>query len=80
MHGTSKMKKSLRELSEKFVENISDVPDLKISGVNIDSTKIKPGDLFIAISGSKYDGHDFIPEAIKNGAKLLLQMEEVFPI
>ena len=79
MHGTSKMKKSLRELSENFVENISDVPDLKISGVNIDSTKIKPGDLFIAISGSKYDGHDFIPEAIKNGAKAIITNGRSFP-
>ena len=73
------MKKSLRELSENFVENISDVPDLKISGVNIDSTKIKPGDLFIAISGSKYDGHDFIPEAIKNGAKAIITNGRSFP-
>ena len=33
------MKKSLRKLSENFIKNISDVPDLKISGINIDSTK-----------------------------------------
>ena len=66
------MKKSLRELSKNLIKNINDVPDLKISGVNIHSSKIRPGDLFIAISGSKYDGHNFIPEAVKNGAKAII--------
>jgi UDP-N-acetylmuramoyl-tripeptide--D-alanyl-D-alanine ligase len=39
-----------------------------ISGVSIDSRAIKEGDIFICIRGERFDGHDFIPEAIKNGA------------
>ena len=72
MCGTSKMKKSLRELSKNLIKNITDVPDLIISGVNINSSEIRPGDLFIAISGSKHDGHNFIPQAIKNGARAII--------
>jgi len=39
-----------------------------ITGVSIDSRTIKRGDLFIAIRGENFDGHDFINQAIKNGA------------
>lgn len=40
----------------------------KATGVTIDSRKIEPGDLFIAIEGEKFDGHDFVKEALKQGA------------
>jgi len=40
----------------------------RISGVSIDTRTIKKGELFIAIKGSHFDGHDFIKEAIKKGA------------
>jgi len=40
----------------------------KATGVSIDSRKIEPGDLFIAIPGEKFDGHDFVKEALKKGA------------
>ena len=34
-----------------------------VTGVQIDSRRVKPGDLFIAIKGEKVDGHDFIDMA-----------------
>jgi UDP-N-acetylmuramoyl-tripeptide--D-alanyl-D-alanine ligase len=40
----------------------------KATGVSIDSRKIEPGDLFIAIPGEKFDGHDFVKDALKKGA------------
>lgn len=43
-------------------------PDDYISGVSIDSRTLKEGDIFICIKGERFDGHDFIPQAIKNGA------------
>ncbi len=36
--------------------------------ISIDSRKIVSGDLFIAIRGDKFDGHDFINEAFEKGA------------
>jgi UDP-N-acetylmuramoyl-tripeptide--D-alanyl-D-alanine ligase len=41
---------------------------MDIKGISIDSRKIKEGELFIAIKGDRFDGHDFVPAAIKNGA------------
>ena len=34
----------------------------------IDSRKVKPGQIFVAIKGHTVDGHDYIEDAIKNGA------------
>ncbi|MEQ8653097.1 MAG: UDP-N-acetylmuramoyl-tripeptide--D-alanyl-D-alanine ligase [Kiloniellales bacterium] len=38
------------------------------SGVAIDSRTIEPGDLFIAIEGPNFDGHDFVGKALEAGA------------
>ncbi|MHB1325135.1 MAG: UDP-N-acetylmuramoyl-L-alanyl-D-glutamate--2,6-diaminopimelate ligase [Thermoleophilia bacterium] len=44
----------------------------KITGLAYDSRAVKPGYLFAAVPGFKVDGHDFIPQARKAGAILLL--------
>ena len=36
--------------------------------IKIDSRKIKPGDIFVALPGSTVDGHDFVEKAYENGA------------
>lgn len=46
--------------------------DIEITGVNIDSRRIKEGHLFIAQRGTQVDGHMFIPKAIELGAKAVL--------
>lgn len=46
--------------------------EVDITGVNIDSRKIKPGDIFIAMHGTQIDGHQFIDKAIESGAIAIL--------
>lgn len=46
--------------------------NVSISGVNIDSRKIKPGHLFVAIKGTQVDGHEYIDKAIQLGAVAVL--------
>jgi len=41
---------------------------MDISGVSIDSRSIKEGELFVALKGDRFDGHEFVPDAIKKGA------------
>ena len=36
--------------------------------IKIDSRKVLPGDIFVAIKGATVDGHDYINKAIENGA------------
>lgn len=43
-------------------------PALPITGLCIDSREIRPGFLFIALRGERFDGHDFIDTAFANGA------------
>lgn len=42
--------------------------DPEISFVTNKASEVRPGAIFCAIKGSKFDGHDFLAEAIANGA------------
>jgi len=44
----------------------------EITAVTYDSRKVKAGTLFVAITGFKVDGHDYIYQAIENGAAAIL--------
>lgn len=39
-----------------------------VTGVAIDSRRIRPGDLFFALPGQRTDGHRFVPHALASGA------------
>ena len=36
--------------------------------VSIDTRKVAPGDLFVALKGPRFDGHDFVAAALSGGA------------
>ncbi|MGN7614032.1 UDP-N-acetylmuramoyl-tripeptide--D-alanyl-D-alanine ligase [Magnetococcales bacterium HHB-1] len=43
-----------------------------LNGVSIDTRTLKKGEMFIALSGENFDGHQFIEQAIKNGAAAIM--------
>jgi UDP-N-acetylmuramoyl-tripeptide--D-alanyl-D-alanine ligase len=47
---------------------VSGAPDRRIGRVSIDSRSISEGDLFIAIRGDRFDGHEFVTAALAAGA------------
>src|SRR5262245_36773763 len=49
-------------------ELISAAADLPVLRVYTDSREIRTGDLFVALAGERFDGHDFVPDAIRRGA------------
>jgi len=58
-------------ISLKDIKN--DLPsDVIIEGVTCDSRKVKPGYIFVAIKGEVNRGEDFIDEAIKKGASVVV--------
>jgi UDP-N-acetylmuramoyl-tripeptide--D-alanyl-D-alanine ligase len=50
--------------------------DFMIKGVAIDSRLIQPGDMFIAIPGERFDGHDFATDVIEAGASVVVASDE----
>lgn len=48
--------------------------------IKTDSRKVKPGDIFVALRGIVGDGHDFIPQAIKNGASKIIAEEGTYDV
>jgi UDP-N-acetylmuramyl pentapeptide synthase len=47
----------------------------KLSGVSIDSRTIKKNELFVAVKGRRFNGHDFIRQAESRGAGALLLLD-----
>lgn len=48
--------------------------------IKSDSRKVKKGDTFIAIKNASRDGHDYIEEAIKNGASKIICERGNYPV
>ena len=49
----------------------------KVDGISTDSRDIKEGDLYIAISGEKVDGHSFLEEVFAKGASTALVNQSI---
>ena len=47
-------------------------PDVEFSGVATDSRAVGAGDLFVALVGERFDGHDYAAEALRRGAAAAL--------
>ena len=47
-------------------------PDSVFEGLSTNSREVIGGNLFIPLAGERFDGHSFVPDAIKNGATGLL--------
>ncbi|MGN1007641.1 MAG: Mur ligase domain-containing protein, partial [Butyricicoccus sp.] len=46
--------------------------EVEITSVVKDNREIVPGCLFVAIRGERFDGHDFIAQAVENGAAAVM--------
>ena len=44
----------------------------EIAGLHIDSRKVEPGHLFVAVKGTQTDGHAYIGKAIEKGASAIV--------
>ena len=75
MNTNPSLRKIFTEIPLPFC--ISGVPDAQITGISIDSRAVKPGHLFVAMQGGTFDGHNYIQNAIDNGAVAVVGEKDV---
>lgn len=54
--------------------------DIEISTLVYDSRKVQKDSVFVCISGSVRDAHEFIPDVVKNGAAAVIIEKDVTPV
>jgi len=63
------MNLNIGEIKKMFPNNTLKYDDaLSLMGVNRDSRIIKKGEVYVAIKGKNFDGHEFVGQAFENGA------------
>jgi len=67
----------LSELVSNLNCRIYNFKDIRIESLEFDSRRVKPGALFIALRGNKFDGHRFIKQVEELGAVALATQERV---
>ncbi|MFF8283323.1 UDP-N-acetylmuramoyl-tripeptide--D-alanyl-D-alanine ligase [Streptomyces albus] len=71
---------TLAEIAKATNGTLHDVPDphLLVTGTSAsDSREVGPGGLFVAVTGARVDGHDFVPQAMDAGAVCVLASRPV---
>jgi UDP-N-acetylmuramoyl-tripeptide--D-alanyl-D-alanine ligase len=66
------MRRSTGDLAKLLGANLLGAADGEVTGVAIDSRDVRLGDLFVALSGERVNGHDFLPQAASAGAAAAL--------
>ncbi len=67
----------LSELIKMIAGEKYQMTEVEVEAVEFDSRRVRPGTLFIAMKGERFDGHDFVEAAIKNGAVALVTERKV---
>jgi murE/murF fusion protein len=60
----------IRNLKKNYKKNY-------FSGISFNSSKIKKDNIFFAIKGNKLDGNNYVNDAIKNGAKIIISEKKL---
>lgn len=63
---------TLAQLANVLAISSQDLPDIAITAVQTDSRLVEDGNLFIALVGDRFNGHNYIKQAQKNGATVVL--------
>jgi UDP-N-acetylmuramoyl-L-alanyl-D-glutamate--2,6-diaminopimelate ligase len=67
-------------LSAVRVRKIIGPPDRAVESITYDSRRVQRNGLFVALRGEKFDGHDFVEQAIEKGASVIVaEREREFP-
>jgi len=71
------MNLSLEEISKAVGGTLAGPGTVKVRGYSIDSRTINPGELFFAVKGPRFDGHQFVRQALEKKAAAVVVEEEL---
>jgi UDP-N-acetylmuramoyl-tripeptide--D-alanyl-D-alanine ligase len=71
------MKLPLARIAEILTAGGEFDPNALAQGYSIDSRTIRPGELFFAVKGEKFDGHDFVEQALGNGIAAIIRKDQL---
>src|SRR5262245_28123645 len=68
----------LDEVTKAINGTLAGRGDAEVLGYSIDTRTLNPGELFFAVKGPRFDGHDFIQQAIeKKAAGVVVESEGI---
>ena len=70
--------KQLSQIIDTNTENINNYqPTIRSTGISTDTRHLIPGELFLALEGENFDGHNFAETAIARGAVALITAKKL---
>ncbi|NJM90053.1 MAG: hypothetical protein HC847_25790, partial [Hydrococcus sp. RU_2_2] len=62
----------IREIIDAKTQNIVDnYQGINVTGITTDSRRVAEGEIFLALAGENFDGHNFVKTAIEKGRRSL---------
>ncbi len=74
------MMKTLSKIINGTALTTTNWRDVPVTGVACDSRVVRAGSVFVAIPGAKTDGHEFVSQALANGAAAVVSQKAVYPL
>jgi UDP-N-acetylmuramoyl-tripeptide--D-alanyl-D-alanine ligase len=72
------MNLTLDEINAAVSGTLSGAGNVKVKGYSIDTRTLKPGEVFFAIKGPRFDGHDYLQQAFEKKAAAVVVVGAVY--
>ena len=72
------MQLSVAEAARIVSGTVAGAPDVQLTGAEVDSRRVRQGDLFVALRGARSDGHVFVTDALSVAAAALVRYDAEF--
>lgn len=73
------MRMSAAEIAALVEGTVAGDGSVMVTGAEVDSRLVGPGDLFVALPGARRDGHEFVAAALDSGAAALVRSDAALP-
>jgi len=73
------MRMTTAEIARVVGGRVEGSADLSVLGAEVDSRRLKDGDLFVALPGARRDGHEFVASALATAAAALVRHDAALP-